>query len=205
MQQPHRNKRIYQFLITLEGIEPTVWRRIQVPEAFSFWDLHMAIQDAFGWTNSHLHEFFYRSKGLKIGMPMDDGFTDPEDLPEAGWEMDIEELFEDVGDSMSYLYDFGDSWSHDVLLEGILLQPKKVKFSRCIDGERMAPPEDCGGVFGYEQLLEVINDPKNEEYKEMIEWLKGQYGRKKFDPDSFDVSSVKFKNPQKQLELWLEN
>lgn len=86
--------------------------------------------------------------------------------------------------SFSYEYDFGDGWEHKIVLEKIL-SDQKLKHPICLDGKRKCPPEDCGGSGGYESLLKIISDPKNNEYEEMIEWLGG-----KFDPNSFDIEEI---------------
>ena len=189
-------KRIYQFKIELEGITPTIWRRIQVPEDYSFWDLHVAIQDAIGWLDYHLHLFLIRRKhsrvATQIGIPDDYAFEgSPEILP--GWEIPISDYFHDVGITADYEYDFGDGWRHKVLLEGILLREKGHKYPRCIDGARACPPEDCGGVHGYSRLLEVLADPDDEEHESMLEWLGGKY-----DPQKFVPGKVKFDNPKQR-------
>ena len=131
-----RNNTVYQFRIVLGEIEPAIWRAIQTPSNYSFWDLHVAIQDAMGWLDCHLHAFRVRmphkSKDTIIGIPDDDSF-DLEILP--GWEFPIAEYFTEPGKTAIYDYDFGDSWSHEVILEGILLKEKTVKYPRCIDGK----------------------------------------------------------------------
>ena len=189
-------KRIYQFKITLKGITPTVWRRIQVPETYSFWDLHVAIQDVMGWLDYHLHLFqVHRTHvpvPIEIGIP--DGYAiegDPE--IHAGWEAPVSDLFYTVGDTANYEYDFGDGWHHEILLEGIFLREKGQIFPKCIDGARACPPEDCGGVHGYYRMLEVLADPGDEEYESMLEWLGGGY-----DPQEFAPGKVKFDNPTKR-------
>ena len=128
---------IYQFKVSLEEIEPTIWRRIQVPARYSFWDLHVALQDAMGWLDYHLHAFRVRRphqrKMIEIGIP-DDGEGDIDVLP--GWTIPIRDIFTEPGQTAFYLYDFGDSWKHEVLLEGILLKEKGGKYPRCLAGER---------------------------------------------------------------------
>ena len=188
--------RLYRFKIVLKDITPLIWRRIFVSETYNFWDLHVAIQDAMGWTDSHLHVFRIRRKHshtvTEIGIPNEERFEDePEILP--GWEVPISEYFYDVGVIANYEYDFGDSWEHEVKLEGILLGEKGQKYPKCVDGARACPPEDCGSVPGYYHLLEVISDPSNEEYEEMITWL-----GKKYDPDEFKPAEIKFDNPKKR-------
>ena len=141
---------IFQYKISLLDTKPSVWRRIQVPSGYSFWDLHVAIQDSMGWTDSHLHMFRIRPQGkqkdLRIGIP-DDEFDDLEIL--AGWEIPLDRFFWRPGTSAVYEYDFGDSWNHDVLLEGVLIPEAGSTYPRCLAGENACPPEDCGGIWGY--------------------------------------------------------
>lgn len=191
-------KKVYQFKITMKDIKPIIWRRILVPETYDFWDLHVAIQDAMGWLDYHLHVFRIRRKHAhsvtEIGIPDEDRFEDePEML--AGWGIPISSYFNEVGVRVEYEYDFGDSWEHDIVFEGILTKEKNQKYPKCIDGARACPPEDCGGVPGYYNLLEIISDPDNEEYEEMMTWLGGKY-----DPDEFSPDKVKFDNPKKRWE-----
>lgn len=200
-----RSKKIvYQFVITLQDTDPSIYRRVEVPQSYTFWDLHVAIQDAFGWEDEHMHEFYFPRnsgiKGLRIGVPIDDGFIDLEELPEKGWEMGIDELFCELGDEMMYLYDFGDHWLHSIVLEGMILAQKKVKYPCCTEGALLTPLEDCGGIGGYYQLLEVLSNPKDPKYKETLEWVKGMTGKKTYQPESFNTASVKFTNPKKRLD-----
>jgi hypothetical protein len=188
-------KRVYQFKIVLREIEPPIWRRIQVPEEYTFWDLHVAIQDAMGWKDYHLHEFRMRPKHKKtevrIGIIDDEPeFPDqPKLLPDN--EVLIHEYFHEVGTTSRYRYDFGDSWNHDIMLEGVLIREKGIKYPRCLAGGRACPPEDCGGTPGYYSMLEIIGDTSHEEHDEMITWLGRPY-----DPDGFDPGRVKFDNPR---------
>ena len=188
---------IFQFKISLQEINPTIWRRIQVPAKYSFWDLHVAIQDSMGWFDSHLHVFRLKKphgkKIIEIGIPMDD-FDDIKIL--QGWDEYISDYLFEPGMIATYEYDFGDSWNHEIVLEGILLKDKTSNYPRCIDGQRACPPEDCGGIWGYENLLKVIADPDNDEYESTIEWLSGWYG--KYDPEAFNSKKIKFDNPKKR-------
>lgn len=183
---------IYQFKISLEGIEPSIWRRICVPESYSFWDLHVAIQDAMGWLDCHLHQFVIVNpklgKSILIGIPDDKwGGEIPVIL---GWETSISHYFSMKNKKAIYEYDFGDGWQHTVLLEKVL--PRGVvKYPVCIEGKRACPPEDCGGIGGYENLIEIMKNPQHEEYKSMIEWL-----RKRFDPELFHPEKIRFSNPK---------
>jgi hypothetical protein len=189
---------VYQFKITLKEIEPLIWRRILVPSKYTFWDLHVAIQDAMGWLDSHLHQFRIKKlrsgKVLLIGIPLEDMYDDEEDVL-AGWELDMADFFLEPGKIAEYEYDFGDSWEHEILLEGILLKDKTVKYPRCLGGERTCPPEDCGGTWGYQNLLEIMHTPAHEEYQSTKEWLGG-----KFDPEAFEPGKVRFDNPKKRWQ-----
>ena len=193
---------VYQFKLVLLGVEPPIWRRIQVPETYSFWDLHVALQDAMGWLDYHLHVFrvagLDKGKVKQIGIPNDDAFEDEEPtLP--GWEIPITRHFLRPGTTVPYEYDFGDGWEHELTLEAILPQQAGQKYPLCVDGARACPPEDCGGVYGYENVLTVIQDPTHEEHESMLEWLGGR-----FDPDSFDPKRVKFDDPARRYKLAFE-
>lgn len=191
-----KNLQIYQFKITLKEIKPKIWRRIQVPENYSFWDLHVAIQDSMGWEDYHLHEFeIVNPKTLDkeiIGIPDDEGFH----KVISGNKAKIAKYFLTAKDKASYMYDFGDGWEHEIILEKILPADIGSKYPQCIDGKRACPPEDCGGIWGYENLLEVISDPKHEEYKERIEWLGGEFNSEDFDPES-----ISFDDPKERWEM----
>jgi hypothetical protein len=203
------SKVLFQFRITLQMDEPEAWRVIQVPEEYTFWELHVAIQDAMDWHDCHLHEFRLEQRpigqSVRFGIPFDDGeMTDPNLLP--CWKANVGDHFRRPGDQMYYVYDFGDNWVHEVLLEGILLREKGAKLPRCIDGARATPPEDCGGPGGYAEILETLSNPEAEEYEDIVAWLSEscQDGQP-FDPARFDIEKVKFTNPAKRLKKLLEN
>ena len=195
-------ERVYQFKITLKGIKPAIWRQIQVPETFSFWDLHVAIQDVMGWLDYHLHQFSIvnPSSGMKveIGIP-DDEFDiegDIEILP--GWKEKISAYFSLDNTRADYIYDFGDHWEHALKLEKMVPREKDILYPICINGERSCPPEDCGGQWGYKDFLENIMDPNHEQYHEMLEWVGGE-----FDPEHFDIKEVIFDNPDERKKIAL--
>ncbi len=190
-------KNIYQFKITLKDIKPPVWRRIQVPENYSFWDLHVAIQDSMGWVDCHLHEFTTIVKNQNqiksIGLP-DFEMMEFDVLP--GWEEKISDWFAlDKLKVMDYTYDFGDNWEHRVELEKIIKKKDKTVYPVCIKGKRACPPEDCGGVWGYEEKLKIIKDPKHPEYDEIAEWM-----GEDFDSEEFDCAEVVFDDPLQRLK-----
>lgn len=196
-------KHIYQFKITLEEVEPQIWRRIQVPEKYSFWDLHVAIQDAMNWTDSHLHQFDIvnpkNDKEVHIGIPDDEGLIEYLPTTIAGWEEFIGDYFSEKNHSCYYNYDFGNNWIHKIELEKIVQAVPACKYPICVAGERACPPEDCGGVCGYKNFLEIINDPQHEEYERMLEWIGDDFDSEKFDPQK-----VRFDNPKKRLQIILE-
>jgi len=191
-------KQVYQFLVELKDITPRIWRQIQVPATYTFWDLHVAIQDAMGWEDCHLHAFRVKNPQTKsieeIGIPDGESFNEGSGIA-PGWKANIADYFKKNGNKASYEYDFGDGWEHMVVLEAILDRQKGVKYPVCLAGERACPPEDCGGTFGYEDLLGTIHDPANEEYEETMEWLGAE-----FDPEYFDPKEVVFSNPKQRLK-----
>jgi len=201
--KPTKSHLIYQFKVTLNDIEPPIWRKIQVPNNYSFWNLHVALQDSMGWLDYHLHVFrihkLHRSKMLEICIPDDEV---DEDVILPGWNIPIRDYFSEPGKAALYEYDFGDGWEHEILLEGILLKEKGVKYPRCIAGERACPPEDCGSVPGYYDLLDVLRNPSHEEYQGIITWLKGHAKNYfPYDPDEFNPEQVQFDNPKKRWRI----
>ncbi len=198
-----KNHLVYQFKVYLTEIDPLIWRRIQVPARYNFWDLHVAIQDAMGWVDYHLHAFRIRQKHkrktIEIGIPGDE-WDDTTVAP--GWEIPVDKYFTEPGQVIEYEYDFGDGWYHEVLLEAIILKEKGVKYPRCIEGERACPPEDCGGIPGYYQLLDILKDPAHPEYEENISWLKGHVRKyHPYNPDEFIPEKVHFDNPKQRWRI----
>lgn len=190
-----KSSKIYQFTIALKYIKPKIWRCIQVPADYSFWDLHIAIQDAMGWENSHLHQFELIHPGTgyedSIGIP-----EDSDDPTIFSGKARIKEYFLfPTKDRALYRYDFSDNWEHEIILEKILPAEPGAKYPKCIAGARACPPEDCGGAWGYEALLEIIRDPKHPEYEERMEWL-----GEDFDPEEFVAEDVDFDDPEKRLK-----
>ncbi len=192
-------KKIYRFRVALQDIEPRVWREIDVPADYNFWELHVAIQDAMGWLDYHLHEFRPNKKGPTQGKPIGIPAGEFENDVVAGWEVSIKKYFTALGNSIGYEYDFGDGWTHNVILIGMFLADEQGSYPSCHDGERACPPEDCGGIYGYQDLLEILENPEHEEYEDMVEWLKG-HGKKywPFKPERFSAKRVKFDDAYKR-------
>lgn len=194
---------VFQFKITLNESDPNVWRRIVVPKEYSFFDLHVAIQDAMGWTDSHLHGFYIGEKKNRKQRTMI-GFPNPED--DWAREDTIDERYENIADYFGitikqciYTYDFGDSWNHIILFEKELPANPGIKYPQCIAGQNACPPDDCGGVWGYSELQSAIRNPKHSRHTELLEWL-GLDSASEFDPAAFDPSEVQFQNPKKRLK-----
>ena len=186
---------VYQFRIALLEIRPEIWRQIVVPERYTFWDLHVAIQDAMGWLDYHLHQFDVEGPAraeVTIGLP-DEEFGE-DILP--GWEVGIASYFTRPGQSASYTYDFGDGWRHEVVLEGLFLGTPGSRYPACIAGARACPPEDCGGSHGLKELNKVLANSRHKQHREMAEWVEGQGRYRPYHPEEFALEQVRFDNPK---------
>lgn len=167
--------------IALADTDPLIWRRVEVPVDASLKMLHDVIQGAMGWLDYHLWEF--EAEDRRYGVP------DPE------WKDD--RLFAAKNTRLNrgvrrflYTYDMGDNWEHILIVEAIEDGQSRTKYPRYVDGERRAPPEDCGGTPGFEGFLDAIANPKHPEHKDATEWHHGCYGRA-FDPDTIDELDAK--------------
>lgn len=179
------NAPIYQLQIVLLGSEPPIWRRMQVPgDARLDW-LHAALQVALGWTNSHLHQFKVGAdcySDTRVHFAEFEG--DPEILEAR--KFTLRQIAPRAQDAFGYEYDFGDSWEHEITVEKILpADAAAAKTALCLDGARACPPENCGGLGGYDTLLKILKNRKHPEHKCMKEWL----GRA-FDAAAFDVAKT---------------
>lgn len=196
--KPRRVGYVHQFLIILANTEPLVWRRIQVPEDYSFWDLHVAIQDAMGWLDYHLHEFtasdLRRGTVLRLGIPDDEFPNERPCLPD--WQVAISEHFDERAPPALYLYDFGDDWRHAIIYEGMQSADATVSYPRCIAGARACPPEDCSGVNGFAELLVALADASHPEHAEIRQWV-----GKDYDPAVFDPGGAHFDNPRERWTI----
>ena len=172
---------VYCFKIALQGTEPPVWRRLLVPGNATLSWFHAVIQVAMGWTNSHLHHFLIgKARYVDPRYDEDMGFGEEPDCDET--KTTLAEVVPSKGAHFVYEYDFGDSWQHKIVVEKILSGGGiDVTHAECVDGARACPPEDCGGVWGYANLLKILKDKKHPEHRTMKEWL----GRP-LDPEFFD-------------------
>jgi hypothetical protein len=180
--RPIAPKRVYQLLIELDEVEPRVWRRLWVPDTLTMAKLDRVIQAAMGWTNSHLHEF--EVDGKRYGIPDEEGVHDTPTLDDRRHKVGA--VLGDAVSRLRYTYDFGDNWRHTVTVEDRLLPDESFNtWPLCIAGQNACPPEDVGGVGGYNDFLEAISDPSHDEHAAMWQWSGGP-----FDPAGFDVNAT---------------
>lgn len=171
---------IIQLKITLKGTKPPIWRRVLVNKKTTFFRLHYIIQTSMGWENSHLFEF--NIYGYRIGeLALDD--EDYNDGLIDSTTKTLDSIIIDVKKYFEYTYDLGDSWDHEIFVEKFVPIDEKMQYPICIAGKLNCPPEDCGGIWGFYDLLKIIKNKKDPEYKEMLEWLGGQYDAEYFDKE----------------------
>jgi hypothetical protein len=156
---------IYELKIVLTGIDPPIWRRIQVPSTLLLCCLHDALQAVMGWTDSHLHQF--EKDGKYWGDPGSDEYGDLKLIDES--KAAVGKVLKAEGHALVYVYDFGDNWRHQVVLEKIIPSELPTK-PVCLAGARRCPPEDVGGAHGYQELLEVIFNPEHEDFEHYRQW-----------------------------------
>ncbi len=174
---------IYQLKITLLGTAPKIWRRVLVSADSTLAALHDVLQIAMGWRNCHMHEF--RAGGRYYGEPNpEDRFLDMTPTIDER-KVRLSQVLKAARAKLTYTYDMGDSWEHSVVLEKKLTRDPTLHYPVCLAGERACPPEDCGGIPGFYDLLEAIRDPENEQHDELLDWLGEEY-----DPEEFSVESV---------------
>jgi len=171
---------IYQLKITLKDAKPPIWRRVQVSSNITLAKLHKVIQAAMGWYDCHLHEF--EVDGQIYGQPMSD--LDDLDI-KSDRTLRLNQFVIGEKFKFPYLYDMGDAWEHQILVERILPADPEARYPICIKGKRNCPPEDCGGVWGYGAFLEAIRDPQHPEHDLLLEWIGGD-----FDAEAFDLEAT---------------
>lgn len=193
MKKQIKNNKTFQFKIQIQGIsKPPVWRRITVPCNYTFMDMHEVIQNAFGWGNYHLYSFSPTGYGsypiIQEINTETEGFNIFEtDDPIDADKTKLSEIFVKEGQKYTYIYDFGDDWIHKITLEKILAESSDKPI--CLAGKGKCPPEDCGGIWGYEEMKESLKDKDHPEYEEYKEWL-GLEEEEEWDAKEFDLKSV---------------
>lgn len=175
--------KIFQLKVTLLGTRPPIWRQLLVPADLTLAQLHDVLQVAMGWQECHMHEF--SAAGRHFGRP------DPEDrfmgIPPVEDErrVRLSSLLRRIGTKVIYTYDLGDSWEHSIVLEKRLPAAPNMLYPICTDGQPACPPEDCGGIPGFCDLLDALRDPTHEQHKELQDWVGGDY-----DPEAFSIEAV---------------
>ncbi|MCX6876222.1 MAG: plasmid pRiA4b ORF-3 family protein [Verrucomicrobia bacterium] len=178
---------VFQIKITLKGSKPPIWRRLLLPGDIPLDCLHHVIQAAMGWYCCHLHQFMTGTGPTTryFGEQTPD-FSDFNDLEiEDEREFSLAGLAPAARKKLRYEYDYGDGWLHEILVEKLLPPDPAMRHPVCTAGENACPPEDCGGIYGYYDLLAAVKDPKHPEHKERLEWLGGS-----FDPERFELDAV---------------
>lgn len=182
---PRKPKSIYQIKVTLLTIDPPIWRRILVSSSATLPDLHEILQLSMGWFDCHLHMFTKGDAKYTPPDPEDDKYEEPTSIDSR--KVTLSEVLSKPGDQMEYLYDFGDSWDHEIILETVLPPTPGQRVPYCLAGARACPPEDCGSTPGYEELVEAMRDPNHPERERFLEWLDGPY-----DPEKFDLVAINY-------------
>ena len=166
--------------IKLDDVEPAVVRRVEVPLTIRLDRLHLVLQAAMGWTNSHLYEI--RARDVGWGIPDPDFGDGPLNASKAR----LIDVLEDVGTrSLKYLYDFGDGWEHSVRIERITDPMPGIAYPRLVEAAGHCPPEDVGGPWGYRDFLDAIADPDHEEHADSLQWIGGH-----FDPINVNAEAL---------------
>ncbi len=173
--------KVFQIKITLTDAEPPIWRRIQVQSDTTLAELHGILQVVMGWTNSHLHRFIVKGQSYALPDPDDRGPNKPKDERKFA----LRDLVTQEGSHITYEYDFGDDWQHELLVEKIHPKEKGAHYPNCMAGAGACPPEDVGGVPGYAEFLKAMGNPNHPEHQDYRDWIGGP-----FDPQKFDLTKV---------------
>ena len=180
---------ILKLRITILDIKPEIWREILIKNDITFKKLHEIIQISFGWTNSHLYNF--NVDGILFSVPDKEFENDDLDVKNK-----ITEFLIEKGQRALYTYDFGDNWEHEIKIVDVLEKEKGLRYPKCLGGKRNGPPEDCGGIPGYEDIIDALTSKNKSEHKDLLAWLDD------YDPEKFDIDEINnaLLNPGKYLE-----
>ena len=188
---------ILQFKITLCKTKPAIWRQFVIEDTLTFHDLHLVVQVVMGWKNSHLHQFVYEGKSY-IGIPeyLKDG--DNFEVIDSRQFL-LSEFFDKSGMKILYEYDFGDGWFHELTLEKVY-KSGGLLYPICEAGEHSCPPEDCGGISGYYNMLEILNDKKHPEHKVTRIWAGAKYNADFFDMDKVNKNLKRYEDFDEEVD-----
>ena len=179
---PQQLRKTFQLKITLMGIKPPIWRRVLVSNAVTLDELHHILQIAMGWTDSHLHMFMIGQKRYGVPVPewdlLDEGMLDESKVR-------LKTVLKSPKNTINYEYDFGDGWLHKIELEKKLDFNPAEELPTFVKGRRGCPPEDVGGVWGYQNFPEIYQDDQHPEHDEMVEWA-GEY----YHPEKLDIDEI---------------
>ncbi|RVX46062.1 pRiA4b ORF-3-like protein [Nonomuraea polychroma] len=172
---------VHRIKVTLAGSRPPIWRRLEVASTITLCTLHDVLQAAFGWEDYHM--WVFESPLGRYGV------ADRELHIASAAAKRLNQVAPAPEDRFSYTYDFGDDWEHAILVEAVTQAEPGIAYPRCLAGRRACPPEDCGGIWGYDYLLEILADPKHEEHEDRLEWL-GLDSADQFDPTAFNLAQT---------------
>ncbi len=176
------SKTVHRLKITLRDIRPPIWRRIEVPSNETLHELSAILEAAMGWNGGHLHAFVAGEITYQLPSEFDDlSWRETKDERTSK----LSEVLADIGDRMRFEYDFGDGWEHDVVVEAITSLANEMTYPRCVTGKRACPPDDCGGPWGYANLLDALSDPKHPDHEDLVEWTGGH-----LEPETFDTAET---------------
>jgi hypothetical protein len=183
---------IYSIEIVLSGLEPKIWRTIDVTSKIKLVDLHRILQTAMGWTNSHLHYFeMNQIRYAPIEFEIENA--------ENSRTIRTDKILTEINDSMIYVYDLGDCWTHTITIKEIKPASTSKTVAVCTGGARRCPLEDSGGVSGYQDLLNILSDPSHPDSEDTRDFL-----GKNFNPDSFDLNKINRNLKKKNFGcIWL--
>ena len=177
-----RRPKVIQLKITLVGSKPPIWRSFQVRDSLNLGELHRVVQIAMGWNDTHLHLFQVGDRSFSL-------FSDTDDAPpeeEDSRTVSLRQLgLVRKGRKFTYTYDFGDDWVHQIEVESQRPEQPDAFYPVCVSGEKACPPDDCSGIWGYYQLLEILKNRRHPDHEERLAWIGGS-----FDPELFDLAAV---------------
>ncbi|PCJ50143.1 MAG: hypothetical protein COA73_18545 [Candidatus Hydrogenedentota bacterium] len=175
---PKPTQKIFTLRIALCDSKPEIWRRFQIRDDMTLGKLHDVIQIVMGWDDSHLHEFEDGKQCYSKILPDEESFGES---PINEDEIVVEQILNRKKKKLMYNYDMGDYWQHILVVEEIGEPDPKTFYPNCLEGAYAGPPEDCGGVWGYQNMLEALADPNHDEHEFVVEWIGEEYDAEEFD------------------------